>query len=82
MLLELLKLRQDVSEKRLLYTDIIIKAYYKLFQKYIKQFLVGKNRINGRKRSSGFLRVFTVAFLLFLTPTGSSNPAGHSLTLT
>ena len=37
-----------------------------------------------RKRSSGFLRIlfFTVAFFLFLTPAGGSNPAGHSLTLT
>ena len=26
-----------------------------------------------------FLRFFTVAFLLFLTPAGGSNPAGQSL---
>ena len=39
-------------------------------------------RIKGRKRSSGFLRIFTVAFLPFLTPAGGSNPAGHSLALT
>ncbi len=25
---------------------------------------------------AGFLRIFTVAFLLFLTPAGGSNPAG------
>ena len=27
-----------------------------------------------------FLRFFTAAFLLFLTPAGGSNPAGQSLT--
>ncbi len=32
-------------------------------------------RIKGRIRSSGFLRIFTVAFLLFLAPVGDSNPA-------
>ena len=38
--------------------------------------------IKGRKRSSGFLRIFTVAFLFYLTPAEGSNPAGHSFTLT
>ncbi len=40
-------------------------------------------------RSSGFLRIFTVAFFLFLNPAGALtlqgyffNHAGHSLTLT
>ena len=28
------------------------------------------------QRSSGFLRIFTVAFLLFLAPAGGSYPAG------
>ncbi len=37
----------------------------------------------GRKQSFGiFLRIFRVAFPLFLAPVGSSNPARHSLTLT
>ena len=34
------------------------------------------------KRSSGFRRIFTVAFLLFLATTGTFNPAGQSLTFT
>ncbi len=29
-----------------------------------------------RKKSSGFLRIFTVAFLIFLAPAGGSNPVG------
>ena len=33
--------------------------------------------IMERKQSSGFRRIFTVVFLLFLTPTGGSNPAGQ-----
>ena len=47
------------------------------------------NWIKRRVRRRWFLRIFTVAFLLFLAPVwGSSpagpifNPAGHSLTLT
>ena len=35
-----------------------------------------KNWIIWRKRSSGFLRIFTEAFFLFLTPAGGSNSAG------
>ena len=35
-------------------------------------------RIKGRIRIGGFLRIFTVAFLLFLAPTGGCNPAGQS----
>ena len=31
-----------------------------------------------RKRSNGFSLIFKVAFLLFLDPAGSSNPAGQS----
>ena len=38
--------------------------------------------IKGRIRTGGFLRILTVAFLLFLAPTGGSNPAMQSLTLT
>ena len=30
--------------------------------------------IMERKQSSGFRRIFTVAFLLFLAPAGGSNP--------
>ena len=33
--------------------------------------------IKGKKRSSGFLCIFTEASLLFLTPAGGSNPAEH-----
>ncbi len=33
-------------------------------------------RIIGRKRNSGFLRIFTEALLLFLAPKGSSKPVG------
>ncbi len=39
-------------------------------------FLDAKKRIKGRIRSNGFLRIFIVAFLLFIAP------AGHLLTLT
>ena len=35
-----------------------------------------------RKRSNGFRRIFTVAFLLFLALLGGSNPARQSLTFT
>ena len=38
--------------------------------------------IMERKRSGRFRRIFTVAFLLFLAPVGSSSPAGQSLTFT
>ena len=31
-----------------------------------------------RKRSCGFRHIFTLGFLLFLTPAGCSNPAGQS----
>ena len=31
-----------------------------------------------RNRSSGFCRIFTEAFLLFLAPVGGTNPAGGS----
>ncbi len=31
-------------------------------------------RIKGRIRTCGFLRIFTVAFLVFLAPAGQSNP--------
>ena len=41
-----------------------------------------ENGIKGRIRSESFLRIFTVAFILFLAPTVCSNPAGHLLTLT
>ncbi len=42
------------------------------------------NKIYGSKENTK-CRVssyFKVAFLLFIAPTGSSNPVGHSLTLT
>ena len=39
-------------------------------------------RIIERKRSSGFRRMFTVAFLLFLAPAWNPNPVGQSLTFT
>ena len=35
-----------------------------------------------RKRSCGFRRIFTVAFLLFLAHVWGSNPVGQSLTFT
>ena len=39
----------------------------------------GKHKIcfKGRIRSGGFLRIFTIDFLLFLVPAGGSNSAGH-----
>ncbi len=36
----------------------------------------------GKNQKLEFLRIFTVAFLLFLAPMGGSNPEGHLLTLT
>ncbi len=46
-----------------------------------------KIRTKGRIRSGEFLHIFTVAFILILTPAGAltmqgqfPNPAGHSLT--
>ncbi len=42
-----------------------------------------RNGIKGRIQSGGFLRILTVAFLLFLDPTGPIfNPAGLYLSLT
>ena len=38
-------------------------------------------RIMGRIQICGFLRIFIVAFLVFIAPAGSANPAGHLLTL-
>ncbi len=38
--------------------------------KYCYHWMEEDIRIKGRKRSSGFLRISTVAFLLFLTPAG------------
>ena len=32
--------------------------------------------IKGRIRNGEFLRIFTVAFLLFIAPAGGSNPVG------
>ena len=48
----------------------------KLFKKFVKLNCLIFFRIIWRKRSSGFLRIFTVVFFLFLTPAGGSNPAG------
>ena len=46
-------------------------------------FLQKKYRIKGRIRRSGFLCIFTVAFLLYLAPGGGGfNPSGYLLTLT
>ena len=38
--------------------------------------------IMERKRSSGFRRILTVAFVLFLDPVGGSNPTGQPLIFT
>ena len=37
---------------------------------------------HGKKRSSEFCPIFSVAFLLFLAPAEGSNPAGQSSTFT
>ncbi len=49
-------------------------ASYAIFQT-LKNML----KIKGRIRSGGFLRIFTVVYLLFLATAGGFNPTGHSL---
>ena len=65
--------------------------YKGFFYKNIMEAIVEKGRkigfegkkyeIKGRIRSCRFLLIFKVAILVFQAPAGSSNPAGHSLTL-
>ena len=55
-----------------LYSAVIRKKYFNL-KKNIW--------IMERKQTSGFRRIFTLAILLFLAPSRSSNPTGQSITL-
>ncbi len=62
------------------YLFIIIRArqpcYVMLLEKKACLKIYTASEKKGRIRISGFLRIFTVAFLLFLVPARGSNPEG------
>ena len=57
------------------FTYVRIKVNFgnKLCMHRLQEFIFGTSSVWGR---IGFLRIFTLAFLLFLVPAGDSNPAG------
>ena len=73
-------MRMTTSREEKLYKSDGQTNEYKVVMHFLSNILKidrkRKFRIKGRIRSSVFLHIFTVAFLLFLATAGGSNPTG------